>query len=168
MPDWAEMSALPNIREKLEDIFHCSGARWDFYVPRPVMLSSMMVRCCRLGTGFILEASTRCAVSAWDELSPRDEYGYAYGGNKFVQLNVEYIFPLIKDIGLMGVIFFDTGNLYDDDQDIDLGDLRQDTGFGVRWFSPVGPIRVEYGFIIDPQPGESSNGRWEFSMGQTF
>ena len=105
---------------------------------------------------------------SWDELSPRDEYGYAYGGNKFVQFNVEYIFPLIKDIGLMGVTFFDTGNLYDDDEDIDLGDLRQTTGFGVRWYSPLGPIRLEYGFIIDPLPGESTSGRFEFSMGQAF
>ena len=104
----------------------------------------------------------------WDQLSPKDAYGDPYGGNKFVQFNVEYIFPLIKDIGLMGVVFYDTGNLYDDNQDIDLGNLRQSTGFGVRWYSPLGPIRLENGFIIDPQPGESQNGRWEFTMGQAF
>lgn len=105
---------------------------------------------------------------SWDQLSPRDENGDAYGGNKFVQFNVEYIFPLIKDIGLMGVVFYDTGNLYDNNQDIDLGNLRQTTGFGIRWYSPMGPIRLENGFILDPKPGESQTGRWEFTMGQAF
>ncbi len=105
---------------------------------------------------------------SWDELSPRDENGDAYGGNKFVQFNVEYIFPLIKDIGLMGVVFYDTGNLYDNNQDIDLGNMRQTTGFGIRWYSPLGPIRLENGFILDPKPGESQSGRWEFTMGQAF
>ena len=105
---------------------------------------------------------------SWDQLSPRDANGDAYGGNKFVQLNVEYIFPLLKDVGLMGVVFYDTGNLYDDNQDIDLGSLRQTSGFGVRWYSPMGPIRLENGFILDPKPGESQTGRWEFTMGQAF
>ncbi|MBI5590078.1 MAG: outer membrane protein assembly factor BamA [Deltaproteobacteria bacterium] len=105
---------------------------------------------------------------SWDQLSPHDAAGDAYGGNKFVQFNAEYIFPLIKDVGLMGVVFYDTGNLYDNNQDIDLGSLRQSTGFGIRWYSPMGPIRLENGFILDPKPGESQSGRWEFTMGQAF
>jgi outer membrane protein insertion porin family len=32
----------------------------------------------------------------------------------------------------------------------------------------MGPIRLENGFILDPKPGESSTGRWEFTMGQAF
>ncbi|MFH0994129.1 MAG: outer membrane protein assembly factor BamA [Pseudomonadota bacterium] len=105
---------------------------------------------------------------SWDQLSPKDQYGNNIGGDKFVQFNVEYIFPLIKDIGLMGVVFFDTGNLYDNNQDIDLSNLRQTSGFGIRWYSPMGPIRLENGFILDPKPGETSTGRWEFTMGQAF
>ncbi len=105
---------------------------------------------------------------SWDELSPKDAFGNAYGGDKFIVFNIEYIFPLIKDIGLMGVVFFDTGNNYDNGQDIDLNNLRQDAGFGFRWYSPLGPIRLENGFIINPQNGESSSGRWEFTMGQAF
>jgi len=103
----------------------------------------------------------------WDELSPKDEYGNAIGGDKFVQFNVEYIFPLIKDIGLMGVVFFDAGNLYNDDQDVNLGDLYQSTGFGIRWYSPLGPIRLENGFALNPPPGGASS-RLEFTMGQAF
>ncbi|MBW2635250.1 MAG: BamA/TamA family outer membrane protein, partial [Deltaproteobacteria bacterium] len=36
-----------------------------------------------------------------------------------------------------------------------------------RWYSPMGPIRLEYGYILDPLPGET-RGRWEFSMGTVF
>jgi outer membrane protein insertion porin family len=103
----------------------------------------------------------------WEELSPKDQYGNYIGGNKFVQGNVEYIFPLIKEVGLMGVVFFDTGYDYNDDQDIDLGNLRESAGFGVRWYSPLGPIRLENGFVLDKQPGEAGS-RFEFSMGQAF
>ncbi|MCX5882980.1 MAG: outer membrane protein assembly factor BamA [Deltaproteobacteria bacterium] len=104
---------------------------------------------------------------SWDQLSPKDANGDAYGGNKFVQFNVEYIFPLIKDVGLIGVVFYDTGNLYDNNQDVDLGNLRQSAGFGIRWYSPMGPIRLENGFVLDAKPGESSS-RLEFTMGQAF
>jgi len=104
----------------------------------------------------------------WEQLSPKDALGNPIGGDKFVQFNVEYIFPVIKDIGLMGLVFFDTGYDYNNDQDIDLSNLRKSAGFGIRWYSPMGPLRLENGFILDPQPGESSTGRWEFTMGQAF
>ncbi len=104
----------------------------------------------------------------WDQLSPKDSAGDDIGGDKFVQFNVEYIFPLLKDIGLMGVVFYDTGNLYDNNQNIDLSNLRKSAGFGIRWYSPLGPLRIEDGFILDPKPGESTGGRWEFTMGQSF
>ncbi len=104
----------------------------------------------------------------WQDLSPVDENGDKIGGDKFVQFNLEYIFPLIKDVGLMGVVFYDTGNVYNDDEDIGLDNLRQSAGFGIRWYSPMGPIRLENGFILDPKEGESKSGKWEFTMGSAF
>jgi outer membrane protein insertion porin family len=104
---------------------------------------------------------------SWDEISPKDIFGNPIGGNKFVQGNVEYIFPLIKDIGLMGVVFYDTGYDYNDDQDVDLGNLYHSTGFGIRWYSPLGPLRLEEGFALNPPPGGASS-RLEFTMGQAF
>ena len=105
---------------------------------------------------------------AWDQLSPKDSAGNPIGGNKFVQFNTEYIFPVIKDVGLMGLVFFDTGNLYNEDQDIDLTALRKTAGFGIRWYSPMGPLRLEDGFILDPHTGDSTGGRIEFTMGQSY
>ncbi len=88
------------------------------------------------------------------------------GGTEYVQFNVEYLYPIIKDSGLVGLFFYDAGNAWADEGTSDPG-LRDSAGFGIRWFSPMGPLRLERGYILNPKPGEGS-GRWEFSMGGTF
>jgi outer membrane protein insertion porin family len=104
----------------------------------------------------------------WREIHVTDEDGNTIGGNKFIQFNAEYIIPLLKKQGLVGVVFFDAGNVYNDDESFDLGTLRNSVGFGFRWYSPMGPIRIEYGYKLDVEEGEESGGRWEFSMGSAF
>jgi outer membrane protein insertion porin family len=88
------------------------------------------------------------------------------GGEKFVQFNVEYLVPLSKAAGLIGLIFFDTGNVFKKDDKIDY--LRKSAGYGFRWYSPIGPIRLECGYILDRQEGEPKGGQWEFTMGTAF
>jgi outer membrane protein insertion porin family len=94
------------------------------------------------------------------------------GGDKFVQFNVEYLVPLSKAAGLVGLIFFDTGNVYHEDDKIEWGDLRKSVGYGFRWYSPIGPIRLECGYILDPRTekpyNEKKGGQWEFTMGTAF
>jgi outer membrane protein insertion porin family len=90
------------------------------------------------------------------------------GGEKYVQFNIEFTYPLIKDMGIVGVVFYDTGNVFDSDESIDFGTLRQSAGYGIRWYSPIGPIRIEAGHILDPEEGENSKANWEFSMGTAF
>ena len=89
-------------------------------------------------------------------LGPKDENGNEYGGSKQLVNNVELIFPLLNSAGVKGVVFYDIGEAFDDDQSIDLGDLREAYGFGIRWISPLGPIRIEFGIPIDRQEGEDS------------
>jgi len=103
-----------------------------------------------------------------DDLSPRDENGAEIGANKFVVANVEVRFPLFADAGVYGVVFYDTGDSWAEGEEVDLGNLRQSAGTGVRWLSPMGPIRLEYGWILDPQPTDQSTGNWEFSMASAF
>ncbi|MCF8052255.1 MAG: outer membrane protein assembly factor BamA [Desulfobacterales bacterium] len=104
----------------------------------------------------------------WQDIHATDEYGDSIGGEKYIQGNVEYQIPLFKDAGIVGVLFFDIGNVYGKDENIDLGNTRESAGLGVRWYSPVGPIRLEYGHRLDPLPGEETGGQWEFSMGSVF
>lgn len=103
-----------------------------------------------------------------DDLSPRDDDGAEVGGNKFVQLNTEIRFPLIKQAGVYGVVFFDTGNIKKEGEDIEFDDLRESAGLGIRWLSPMGPIRLEYGWILDPKPTDHGAGSFEFSMATAF
>jgi outer membrane protein insertion porin family len=104
----------------------------------------------------------------WRGIHVLDEDGNAIGGNKFVQFNAEYIFPLLKQQGLVGLVFFDAGNVYNEGENIDLGTLKDSVGLGFRWYSPMGPIRIEYGYRLSSEAGESTGGRWEFSMGSAF
>jgi outer membrane protein insertion porin family len=90
------------------------------------------------------------------------------GGESYVQFNAELTYPLFKDLGIVGVVFYDTGNVFGPGDPIDFGDLRKAAGFGLRWYSPIGPIRVEGGHILDPREGESSGINWAFSMGGAF
>lgn len=87
------------------------------------------------------------------------------GGNRMAQFNFEIIIPISKELGLMGVVFFDAGNVYEDN--IDFSDTRESAGYGFRWYSPLAPIRIEYGQLLDQREGED-DGRWEFTMGGAF
>jgi outer membrane protein insertion porin family len=113
----------------------------------------------------IKETKTESFGPDWAPDASTREVEKKRGGERMVQFNIELIFPIAKEVGLMGVVFYDTGNVYDDG--IELDEMRSTYGGGFRWFSFV-PIRLEYGRIIDPREGEDTNGRWEFTLGGTF
>lgn len=90
------------------------------------------------------------------ELGPKDEQGNEFGGNKQLILNFELIYPLVPSVGLSLVTFYDAGEAFDDDDPIELAELRQAIGWGIRWRSPIAPIRIEFGYPLDREEGESS------------
>jgi outer membrane protein insertion porin family len=94
-----------------------------------------------------------------------DNPDYVIGGQTMWFGNVEYLFPLVKQGGLRGVFFYDAGNVYENDWDF--GDVKQDAGAGVRWLSPMGPMRLEWAYVIHPEPYEDKS-NWEFSIGGAF
>jgi outer membrane protein insertion porin family len=105
-------------------------------------------------------------------ISPVDQYGDKVGGDKMWYGTVAIIFPLIKDMGMDGEIFHDFGNVYGEgvpgsDEDWDFSDYKKTAGVGILWASPLGPIRLAWGFNLDKQDGEDSS-NWDFSMGGTF
>ena len=97
------------------------------------------------------------------EVGPKDPVtGDVIGGLTMLNFNVEYVFPLIKNAGMKGLVFFDTGNSWE--SGYHLGDMRKTAGVGVRWYSPIGPLRLEWGYVLDRKEGESAS-RWEFTIG---
>jgi outer membrane protein insertion porin family len=89
----------------------------------------------------------------------------AIGGTTELIINTEFIFPISPEMKLKGLIFFDAGNSYEGFEEF--GTLRYTSGLGIRWISPFGPIRLEWGYNLDQRPGESSN-KFEFAFGSFF
>lgn len=101
-------------------------------------------------------------------ISPRDPVsGDKIGGGKMWYYNAEWIFPLVKDAGLKGLLFFDCGNVYDVDESWDFLYIKRSVGAGFRWLSPMGPLRLEWGYNLDPNSYEVQS-NWDFSMGGSF
>ena len=90
-----------------------------------------------------------------------------YGGDKMWCTNLEIFFPLLKDAGLRGVAFVDFGNVYDQDDSWDFGNIKKSTGLGINWLSPMGPLRLVWGYNLDSQEGDE-DAQWDFAMGGSF
>jgi outer membrane protein insertion porin family len=102
-------------------------------------------------------------------------YGYAgpksgfdvIGGNKELIFNLEYIFPLVPEAKVRGVLFFDAGKAFDAGESIQFSALRTSVGAGLRLFLPIGPVRIEWGYILGRKPDD----HWrpiEFTIGTQF
>ena len=104
------------------------------------------------------------------KISPIDPAnGERIGGDKMWYTNTEFVFPLLQTQGLMGVLFFDAGEVLNDDES--WGDfsnsVKKGTGVEVRWLSPMGPLRLVWGYNLDPKNGEDT-AVWDFSVGGIF
>ena len=103
------------------------------------------------------------------QVSPKDDTGTRIGGNSELLGTVEYVIPLF--FGIKAAVFYDVGQVWGPDLSlgtkIDLSDLRHGVGAGLRWNSPFGPIRVDYGIKLDQKKGESF-GNFNFSAGSSF
>jgi outer membrane protein insertion porin family len=99
-----------------------------------------------------------------------DPNGFPTGGHALAVLNAELRAPLWRDLG--GVVFLDAGNVFRRVADVDVGALRASAGFGFRYKSPVGPVRVDFGFRLGSRRGvpDQSEPSYaiHFSIGQAF
>jgi outer membrane protein insertion porin family len=103
----------------------------------------------------------------YGEIGPRDKYNNVIGGDRSLFTNVEVLFPLLDELKLSGVVFFDVGNAWNAASNPWLTEVKAGAGVGLRWISPMGPIRVEYGWKVAPERGEEP-GAFAFAMGQLF
>ena len=95
-----------------------------------------------------------------DVFGPQGEYrgSEPVGGTNQLIVQSEFIIPLVPQLGLRGVIFFDLGNAWLQRDGIDVGNLRYSVGGGVRWLSPFGPLRIEFGVPLNLGPNEEKEG----------
>jgi len=106
------------------------------------------------------------------EVSPLFE-GQPVGGHTMLESAAELRVPVWKN--LSAVLFADAGNVWNNAWAFDLGDLRYDVGPGLRYHTPVGPVRLDLGYQLNQIPGLIVNGkpearryRFHFSIGQAF
>lgn len=101
-----------------------------------------------------------------DPLNPNVR-GEIEGGNKQLFFNVEYLIPIVKEAKVKLLFFYDYGAAFAEGQQIRRSEMRESAGIGLRWISPVGPLRLEQGYNIDKRPGEKKK-IIEFSIGSLF
>ncbi len=109
----------------------------------------------------------------FEEVGPFDENGEAIGGEALLQFNFELQYRFTRYF--RGFFFYDRGNVYgrDDvlgnstDQYYDLANMRHSWGFGIHFFSPMGPISIIYGFKLDQRENETPN-EFHFTIGGAF
>ncbi len=97
--------------------------------------------------------------------STLDPEGAPLGGNGLLLLNLDWRFPLFGAVG--GIVFADGGNVYPSWRDLDPAEIRWGAGVGVRYLSPVGPLRLEIGWPFDPAAIEDEY-VVSFSFGNAF
>ena len=88
------------------------------------------------------------------------------GGESALEGSLELRYPIWKDLG--GVVFVDFGQVSLTPFYVDFSDIRYTSGLGLRYKTPIGPVRIDAGYQLNPQPNESQHYAVYFSIGQAF
>jgi outer membrane protein assembly factor BamA len=107
------------------------------------------------------------------EVAPLSAAGLPLGGFSLLETSLELRARVWKTLGL--VLFADAGNVWEGTWEYRLSDLRYDVGPGLRYLTPIGPLRADFAYQLNPIPGllvdgELQDRRWRvhFSIGQSF
>lgn len=127
-----------------------------------------------IGERFFLGGPNSLRGFAFRRVGPRvpteDGDFVIIGGVQELLFQVDYIFPLLPSAGVKGVIFADIGEVFNDGEDLTLNpaDLKRDVGVGVRWLSPLGPLRLDIGFPIGDRLPDEDAFEIQFTVGSLF
>lgn len=114
---------------------------------------------------FFLGGRTTVRGYEQDTLGPKGKDGTPTGGNAFLMGNLELRLDAGKGIGI--VTFLDGGNVWEKLQDVDIGGIKFTTGIGLRYNTPIGPFRIDYGYKLSRELGEGKSAL-HFSIGHAF
>lgn len=177
---WLDLSVEPSSRSLGSEVDYVKGfldARAFFPLPLGLVLASRA----QFGTlepfsgtqrsevpifkRFFSGGSTSVRGFKLDELGPRDVNNEPVGGLTLAEASVELRFPIWRDVG--GVAFVDAGQVALDPFELHGDDFFYSAGAGLRYKTPIGPLRLDVARILNPPSGVTSFGVY-FSVGQAF
>ncbi len=146
---WGDLT----FRTKLE-----GGSIWD-YKGLGVQRNERFI----LGGANNLRGYSYGAVGPTQDVRGADGFVRTYntGGLHQMIFMSELEYPLVRDIGLKAVVFFDAGDAFNK---FDQFSVKHNYGWGFRWFSPLGPLRFEWGY---PLKG-GGDSQFNFMIGPPF
>jgi outer membrane protein assembly complex protein YaeT len=105
---------------------------------------------------FFAGGSNSFRGAEFDELGPKDSLSQMpVGGKALFLLNFELSFPLLSAVeNLSGAVFYDKGSVFTGVKDLSLSQLRDALGIGIRYRTPLGPVRLELGWNLNPREEE--------------
>jgi outer membrane protein insertion porin family len=159
----AEYSVYHNVWNEFVSLIHAKAGRASGYDGQILPITER----------FFMGGPSSLRGFTLRDVGPLDETGEAVGGEASLLLNLELQYRFTRYF--RGFLFYDRGNVYggDDalgnttDQLFDLDQMRHSWGFGVHFFSPVGPITLAYGFKLDQREGETPS-EFHFTIGGAF
>jgi len=146
-----------------ESNYQRTFSKYQHYVP--ILSRVTFITTTRLGLGrgrmpiherFFAGGSNSFRGVKFDGLGPQDPDSFnPIGGKALVLFNFELTFPILSKMeNLFGTAFFDTGNVFDRRKQVSFINFQNAVGFGLRYRTPLGPIRFELGWNLNAPPGE--------------
>jgi len=147
----------------VESNYQRTFSKYKHYIP--IISGVTFVTTTRLGLGrgrmpiherFFAGGSNSFRGAKFDELGPQDpNSNNPIGGKALVLFNFEMTFPILSKMGnLFGTAFFDSGNVFERRKQVSFNNFQNAVGFGLRYRTPLGPIRFELGWNLNAPPGE--------------
>ena len=102
----------------------------------------------------------------YQSVGPLEQDETPLGGRSLLEIGAELRIKVTNTIG--GAVFIEGGNVYDDEFPDTSVDLQWAAGFGIRYFTSVGPLRLDFGFPLNPREDIDDSMQFYISIGQAF
>ena len=163
--DKTKADTLPDFGENIQDSFYVAISERYFAGGSNTHRAYNRDKLGICGETLIPDGPNEIPIEERCENATEDTEYSAIGGTGQLLLNIDYRFPIAGPI--MGNVFVDTGNVWSSWRNINLSEIKTGVGLGIRYLSPVGPIRLEAGWNLDRLPGEDSYVIF-FSVGNAY
>lgn len=128
-------------------------------------INSLRGKSVPLQNRFFLGGAESVRGYKYGTISPKDDKGNYVGGKAYGFLSIELRRGITKN--LQGALFYDSGKVFKNPSQFKLSNWYSSVGFGIRYVTPVGPLRLDYGYKLKRIPGQG-RGRFHISFGFPF